>query len=131
MGHALFCPSQLDGTASLTSAGYGHPADMATLEELERRVEQLGEQFRRTFPAKIDAVAYGLSLVHEDLRGYRVVGDEVDAESVCSHHSRECLVGRPPHQPCVFQLPTTSATVTGSGSYSVSNSLNVNGHQHP
>jgi hypothetical protein len=44
---------------------------MATMEELERRVEQLEEQFRHAFPAKIDAVAYGLSLMHEDLRGFR------------------------------------------------------------
>lgn len=44
---------------------------MATMEELERRVEQLEEQVRHVLPAKIDAVAYGLSLVHEDLRAFR------------------------------------------------------------
>jgi len=49
----------------------GYPADMATLEELERRVEQLEEQVRRQFPAKIDAVAYGVSLVHADTRAIR------------------------------------------------------------
>ena len=46
----------------------GYPAGMATLEELERRVEQLEEQLRRELPNKVDAVAYGLSLVHEDTR---------------------------------------------------------------
>jgi hypothetical protein len=58
------------GQAPLESPA-GYPADMATMEELERRVEQLEEQFRHAFPAKIDAVAYGVSLVHEDLRGFR------------------------------------------------------------
>ena len=49
----------------------GYPADMATIEELERRVEQLEEHVRHTLPAKIDAVACGLSLVHEDTRAIR------------------------------------------------------------
>lgn len=44
---------------------------MATIEELERRVEQLEEQLRHVLPAKIDAVAYGISLVHEDTRAIR------------------------------------------------------------
>ena len=44
---------------------------MATIEELERRVEQLEEHVRYTLPAKIDAVACGLSLVHEDTRAIR------------------------------------------------------------
>jgi hypothetical protein len=44
---------------------------MATIEELERRGEQLEEQIRHTLPANIDAVAYGLSLVHEDTRAIR------------------------------------------------------------
>lgn len=44
---------------------------MATLEELEHRVGQLEEQVRHTLPTKIDAVAYGLSLVHEDVRAIR------------------------------------------------------------
>jgi hypothetical protein len=49
----------------------GYPADMATLEELERRVEQLEEQVRHQFPAKLDAVAYGVSLVHADTQAIR------------------------------------------------------------
>lgn len=44
---------------------------MATLEELERRVEQLEEQVERALPAKIDAVAYLLSVVHEETRAIR------------------------------------------------------------
>lgn len=43
----------------------------ATGEELEHRVEQLEELARFTLPAKIDAVAYGLSLVHGDVRAIR------------------------------------------------------------
>jgi hypothetical protein len=49
----------------------GYPADMATLEELERRVEQLEGQVRHQFPAKIDAVAYGVSLVPADTQAIR------------------------------------------------------------
>jgi DNA repair exonuclease SbcCD ATPase subunit len=49
----------------------GYPAAMATLEELERRVEQLEEQLRRELPNKVDAVAYGLSLVHADTQAIR------------------------------------------------------------
>jgi hypothetical protein len=44
---------------------------MTTLEELERRVEQLEEQVEHALPAKIDAVAYLLSVVHEDTRAIR------------------------------------------------------------
>src|SRR5690349_6294671 len=48
-----------------------YPAAMATLEELERRVEQREEQLRRELPNKVDAVAYGLSLVHADTQAIR------------------------------------------------------------
>jgi hypothetical protein len=44
---------------------------MSTLEELELRVEQLEEQVERALPAKIDAVAYLLSVVHEETRAIR------------------------------------------------------------
>ena len=44
---------------------------MATLEELERRVEQLEDQVEHALPAKIDAVAYLLSVVHEETRAIR------------------------------------------------------------
>ena len=38
---------------------------------LEARVAELEQQMRHWLPARIDAVAYGLSLVHEDLRAFR------------------------------------------------------------
>ena len=44
---------------------------MGTLEELELRVDQLEEQVERALPAKIDAVAYLLSVVHEETRAIR------------------------------------------------------------
>ena len=44
---------------------------MSTLEELERRVEQLEDQVEHALPAKIDAVAYLLSVVHEETRAIR------------------------------------------------------------
>ena len=48
---------------------------MSTLEELERRVEQLEEQVEQAIPAKIDAVAYLLSVVHEETRAIRQLLD--------------------------------------------------------
>jgi hypothetical protein len=48
---------------------------MSTLEELERRVEQLEEQVEHALPAKIDAVAYLLSVVHEETRAIRQILD--------------------------------------------------------
>jgi len=48
---------------------------MSTLEELERRVEQLEEQVAHALPAKIDAVAYLLSVVHEETRAIREILD--------------------------------------------------------
>jgi hypothetical protein len=48
---------------------------MSTLEELERRVEQLEEQAEHAIPAKIDAVAYLLSVVHEETRAIRQLLD--------------------------------------------------------
>jgi hypothetical protein len=48
---------------------------MSTLEDLERRVEQLEEQVERALPAKIDAVAYLLSVVHEETRAIREMLD--------------------------------------------------------
>jgi hypothetical protein len=44
---------------------------VATIEELERRGRQLEEQLRHALPAKIDAAACGISLVHEDTRASR------------------------------------------------------------
>jgi len=38
---------------------------------LEARVTELEHQMRNVLPPKIDAVSYGLSLVHEDLRAFR------------------------------------------------------------
>lgn len=38
---------------------------------LEARVAELEQQIRHVLPAKIDAVSYGLSLVHEDTRAIR------------------------------------------------------------
>ena len=49
---------------------------MASLEELERRIEQLEEQVEHALPAKIDAVAYLLSVVHEETRAIRQTLDE-------------------------------------------------------
>lgn len=46
---------------------------MVTLEELEHRVDQLEEQVERALPAKIDAVAYLLSVVHEESRAVREI----------------------------------------------------------
>jgi hypothetical protein len=48
---------------------------MVTLEELELRVDQLEEQVERGLPAKIDAVAYLLSVVHEETRAVREILD--------------------------------------------------------
>jgi hypothetical protein len=48
---------------------------MVTVEELEHRVEQLEEQVERALPAKIDAVAYLLSVVHEQTRAVRDILD--------------------------------------------------------
>lgn len=48
---------------------------MVTLEELEHRVDQLEEQVERALPAKIDAVAYLLSVVHEETRAVREILD--------------------------------------------------------
>ena len=48
---------------------------MSTLEELERRVEQLEEQVERALPAKIAAVAYLLSVVHQETRAIREILD--------------------------------------------------------
>jgi hypothetical protein len=44
---------------------------MGTLDELELRVDQLEEQVERGLPAKIDAVAYLLSVVHEETLAIR------------------------------------------------------------
>lgn len=49
---------------------------MGTIEELELRVEQLEEQVERELPAKIDAVAYLLSVVHEETRAIRLTLDD-------------------------------------------------------
>lgn len=38
---------------------------------LEARVADLEQQMRHVLPQKIDAVAYGLSLMHEDVRAIR------------------------------------------------------------
>jgi hypothetical protein len=38
---------------------------------LEARVAELEHQLRNLLPAKIDAVSYGVSLVHEDTRAIR------------------------------------------------------------
>jgi Flp pilus assembly protein TadB len=43
----------------------------ADYEALEARVADLEQQIRHVLPAKIDAVAYGLSLMHEDVRAIR------------------------------------------------------------
>ena len=48
---------------------------MSTLEELELRVEQLEDQVDHALPAKIDAVAYLLSVVHEESRAIRQILD--------------------------------------------------------
>jgi hypothetical protein len=42
---------------------------------LEARVAELEQQLRHILPAKIDAVSYGLSLVHEDTRYLREQAD--------------------------------------------------------
>ena len=57
---------------------------MATLEELERRVEQLEEQLRRELPTKVDAVAYGVSLVHADTQAIREALDR-QGETLAEH----------------------------------------------
>ena len=38
---------------------------------LEARVAALEQEVRHVLPPKIDAVAYGLSIMHEDLRAFR------------------------------------------------------------
>lgn len=38
---------------------------------LEARVAELEQQMRQILPGKMDAVAYGLSLIHEDARAIR------------------------------------------------------------
>jgi hypothetical protein len=49
---------------------------MGTIDELERRVEQLEDQVEHALPAKIDAVAYLLSVVHEETRAIRQTLDD-------------------------------------------------------
>ncbi len=44
---------------------------MATIEELERRIVLLEQQVNQVLPNKVDAVAYGLSLVHADTQAIR------------------------------------------------------------
>jgi uncharacterized protein YbjQ (UPF0145 family) len=46
---------------------------MASVEDLERRVDEIERQLRHVLPAKIDAVAYGVSLLHEDVRAIRAI----------------------------------------------------------
>ena len=38
---------------------------------LEARVAELEQQMRHMLPAKVDAVAYGVSILHEDVRAVR------------------------------------------------------------
>lgn len=38
---------------------------------LEARVAELEQQMRHMLPAKVDAVAYGVSILHEDVRVIR------------------------------------------------------------
>jgi cell division protein FtsB len=47
----------------------------ADYASLEARVADLEQQMRHIIPAKIDAVSYGLSLVHEDTRYLREQSD--------------------------------------------------------
>jgi len=49
---------------------------MASVEDLERRVEQLEEQVRHTLPPSGAAVGYGLGLVHEDVRTIKQVQEQ-------------------------------------------------------
>jgi hypothetical protein len=42
---------------------------------LEARVAELEQQVRHMLPAKVDAVSYGVSLVHEDTRYLREQSD--------------------------------------------------------
>ena len=65
---------------------------MVTLEELELRVEQLEEQVDHALPAKIDAVAYLLSVVHEETRAIR---QTLDAHG---QMLQELLRGLPGHE---------------------------------
>jgi hypothetical protein len=53
---------------------------------LEARVSELELQMRHILPSKIDALAYGLSLVHEDVRAIR--------ETVEGHDGRFDAVDR-------------------------------------
>lgn len=43
----------------------------ADYASLEARVHELEQQLRHMLPAKVDAVAYGLSLVHADTQAMR------------------------------------------------------------
>ncbi|MGH3395911.1 MAG: hypothetical protein ACRDPO_14610 [Streptosporangiaceae bacterium] len=43
---------------------------------LEARVAELEQQMRHIVPARIDAVAYGVSLLHEDVREVRATQAE-------------------------------------------------------
>lgn len=47
----------------------------ADYASLEARVAELEQQMRHILPAKIDAVSYGISLVHEDTRYLREQSD--------------------------------------------------------
>ena len=47
----------------------------AEYEALEARVAELERQNRHVLPAKIDAVSFGLGLVHEDVRHVRETQD--------------------------------------------------------
>ena len=52
---------------------------VAEYEALEARVTDLEQQVKHMLPARIDAVVYGLSLVHEDVRAARATLDRHDA----------------------------------------------------
>lgn len=72
------------------SAQPSEPAD--PYSALELRVAGLEHQIRNIFPAKVDAVAYGVSLVHADTQAIRqelgeIRGDVHEARQIADGHT--------------------------------------------
>ena len=61
---------------------------------LEARVAELEQQMRHILPAKVDAVSYGVSLVHEDLRAFRgEMGERLGSIEIRLDEHRDRLTG--------------------------------------
>ncbi len=78
---------------------------------LEARVAELEQQIRQILPAKIDAVSYGLSLVHEDTRAIRETLDRHGAileqmGNILAQHETSQVRQRELLEEILLRLPT-------------------------